>query len=265
MAVHQHCIRSKNSLKSNLSRVLAGTDCGRCLYAWHPECRATEASETAAPVRVTNLLSDRHNGACLGRPRGAETAIRRQIMSEEQRDFPGFTRRPPDEEKEPQWQIIRCGGTETLRGMCLSHDLLGCYTHFFRGRTTPCTRPKTCEACEAGNVTRWHAWIAAMNVRRLDRAIVELTFAAMPQVDESFCRFRTLRGLDFEITRRGGKQNGRLVWRAKAGTLPQEQVPRAPDLPKMLLRMWEVSDVLKFQEAIEKTPIEQREIRRASQ
>lgn len=164
-------------------------------------------------------------------------------MSFSPEEFPGFTSGPNRDRRDPHWEVLRCGAKEQLTGIVLSHNLVGCYLHFYGRRSVPCKHPAPCVACDDSSSRRWYGYLAVMDCRKHDRAIVEVTDGCEPMVHAAFCKFRTLRGLKFVQKRRGEKANGGLMMVFNDSRIPQEQIPHEPDLRRMLLRMWEVPDV----------------------
>jgi len=159
-----------------------------------------------------------------------------------------FGRRPDDGVSPRQWKIRRCGATEKLIGTCLSHDLIGGYTHWFRGRTLPCVDPSTCEACQASTPRRWHSWFAAKLTKFSELVIIEITERAVEPFDSWFRQHRTLRGVCFELSRKGRKENGQLCVRLKDGVVPSDQLQSIGEIDFMLLRMWEMPDNVPMRE-----------------
>jgi hypothetical protein len=165
-------------------------------------------------------------------------------MSEPKHIGSFFQRRPSEGVKPQQWRIKRCGATEKLIGVCLSHDIFGCYTHWYRGRTMPCVDEKTCEACLQGVEKRWHSWFAGMLRNSEEKLIIEITARSVEPFDTFFCEHRTLRGANFELSRPSSRKNGKVHVRLKMSAVPSEQLPKAGGLEQMLLRMWEVPETL---------------------
>lgn len=136
--------------------------------------------------------------------------------------------------------IKRTPPTAPLVAVVTSEDLLGCYTHFYLGRTQPHTTP-TCPACEANMPYRWHAYLAAIDVKTGLHFLFECTAIAA----EAFVTFReaygSLRGCKFEARRQNRSPNGRILIRTAPIDRKALQLPTAPDLTKLLATLWSVS------------------------
>jgi hypothetical protein len=153
-----------------------------------------------------------------------------------------FQRRPDEPLKESTWKIIRCGATERLTGIVLSHDLTGCFTHFWKHRTVPCMAPDPCVPCQAADPRRWHSWFAALVGRHNDQAIVEITLRATGYFDDAFRSHRTLRGQGFTLCRVPSRANGKLLARLGDGAITSDLLQKAPNVERLLLQMWEMPD-----------------------
>jgi hypothetical protein len=159
-------------------------------------------------------------------------------MTEDRRPRPEFLARPPEALIEPQWQIRRVRAKGTLGGVCLSHNLVGCYTHFFRGSTVPCPSQGTCEACDSNISRRWHSWFGAWAPETGGKCIVEVTLRAVSTFDARFRTNRTLRGCKFAIKRVPERDNGKLHVVLTDGDVPNDAIPKDCDVVKHLMRMW---------------------------
>lgn len=159
-------------------------------------------------------------------------------MSETGRPRPEFYARPPEGITEAQWVIRRVGADKSSKGIILSHNLVGCYTHFWRGCTIPCPSKGACEPCGNGSPRRWHSWFAAYQPTSGFRAIMEITPRVIEAFDAAFRKNRTLRGLAFDLHRSPAKPNGKLYAVLSESNVPKDSLPKAPDVAKHLMRMW---------------------------
>jgi hypothetical protein len=159
-------------------------------------------------------------------------------MTDSTRPRPEFSARPPDGVTEAQWAIRRVGPDKPTKGVILSHNLVGCYTHFFRGCTVPCPSQGPCEPCANGTPRRWHSWFALYNPTNSFKAIMEITPRVIEAFDLAFRKNRTLRGLAIEMHRAPAKPNGKLYATITESTVPKETLPKSCDVAKHLMRMW---------------------------
>jgi len=136
--------------------------------------------------------------------------------------------------------IKRAPPARPLIAIATSESLIGTYTHYWHGKTQPCTLPD-CPAHAAGIPYRWHgyfgAWDQALNLHFL----MEVT----AQAAETFVLYTkaqgTLRGCLFEARRLNNKPNGRLLLRTKPADLTKLQLPPEPDLIATLSVLWNIS------------------------
>ena len=104
--------------------------------------------------------------------------------------------------------------------LILSHDITGCYTHFWHGRTTPHKRT-ACEPCDQGKQPEWHGYLACVQPNTRIRWILEITKGCAKVLDEHFRAHRTLKGTIIQAGRTSAKPNGRQYIKI-ISTLPAE-------------------------------------------
>jgi len=138
-----------------------------------------------------------------------------------------------------------------------SEDLIGCYTHFYKGHTVPC-EGEDCPAHRDGIPYRWHAYLSAID----QSDGVHFIFECTAQASEAFTTYRTafgtLRGCIFESRRLNQRPNGRVVIRTKPADLTARRIPIGPDLAKCMAIIWSKPEGSVTQERIDpkrQTPI----------
>lgn len=151
-----------------------------------------------------------------------------------------WTSRPDDRDSAPHHQIIRAKPGKTTQGVVLSLDLIGAYTHYWKGRTTPCN-PPACPACDAGHKPRWYGYLALWNPATAAVAILEITTAAVPAIETYLARHGSLRYAQIMATRANRKPNSRLIVSFQAAPYSGPHGPEPPDLPAHLSHMWEAT------------------------
>lgn len=149
-----------------------------------------------------------------------------------------FERRPTDQSPPDSYRIWRVGPKGKGTAIIISSDLIGCYTHYFKGRTRPCTGEK-CEACANDSSRRWHSYFAAWTPTNNEKVIAEIPLSAAQVFHDWYDEHRTLRGYKFTLERRGGKINGKVFATIHAGKMEDQMIPACPAIEPMLLRMWE--------------------------
>lgn len=153
--------------------------------------------------------------------------------------MPNWLNHPPEDDCCCPYRIRRtpCGGY--LQGIVLSDDLLGCNTHFYRGRTMPCEAPN-CSACIEGVAWRYHSYLACVQYDTNVAFVLELT----AQASDSFLTYKkthgTLRGCLFRAQRATPRPNGRVLIQTKPADLSSRALPDAPDLIKLLCHIWNI-------------------------
>lgn len=154
---------------------------------------------------------------------------------------PRYTTDVPADPRGPSFPILRTPAYKPLIAIVTSEDLIGTFTHYFHGRTTPCDGDG-CPACHDGLPYRWHAYQSAYNPENAMHFIFECT----AQAAETFVQYRengiTLRGCKFQAIRLGGKPNGRVMIKTMTADLTQIALPKPPDLTKALAILWNLPD-----------------------
>lgn len=184
--------------------------------------------------------------------------------------MPQFSRDVPVDPRGPAFPILRTPPGRSISAIITSPDLIGCFTHYYKGRTVPCEgtgcrlclngdTPTTddlgvtthgagkhkilcdgpaCEACHDGLPYRWHAYQSAYVTSTSLHCIFECT----AQAAEHFTDYReahsSLRGCHFEARRYNSRPNGRILVRCTPANLTGIILPKPPDLVKCLAILW---------------------------
>lgn len=143
----------------------------------------------------------------------------------------------PADPRGPSFPILRTPSRGTLVAIVTSKDLIGTFTHYFHGRTTPCDGDE-CEACKGGLPYRWHAYLSALNVDTGLHFIFECTAQAAAYFTDYRDRMDGLRACKFEASRHMSKPNGRVLLRMKQADTSGIHLPNPPDLCKCLAILW---------------------------
>jgi len=151
-----------------------------------------------------------------------------------------FFRNRPSEDAGPIGiPIVRTPIKGKAGGIILSDDAVGCWTHFWQGRTRPCT-DIACVLCADGNARRWHSWVVTKNASDKQLFIVEVPAAPALALAEWRDEHGTLRGWKIQLERLGGKANGRVRIAMAGPKAESAMLPACPDLPALLLKMWQI-------------------------
>lgn len=127
-----------------------------------------------------------------------------------------------------------------VRGLViLSDHLIGCYTHYFAGRTQPC-QTGNCDACNANNQRRWHGYLLVWNPTNGYRLVLELSHHASAQLAETTKTLTTLRTLAIAARRVPEKPNGKIILEIERTSHKPDELPPPIDTAKYLLHLWGV-------------------------
>lgn len=151
----------------------------------------------------------------------------------------GFTRRPDALGHRVAFDLLRVKPGWGFKGVILSHDSMGEYTHYWGGRTSPCLAVN-CRPCEAGNQHRWYCWQAVWDEPTRKIAILEIPYVAATELYNFFDEHRTLRGWPLELKRRNGKANSTLVYKWGAKRVDAENLPKAPEVEATMRAIWKI-------------------------
>jgi len=151
--------------------------------------------------------------------------------------MPIFTTTIPAQPHGHALPIRRTPTFGNLTAIVTTADLIGCYTHYWHGRTIP-HEAENCEPCQAGMPYRWHSYVAAWETKTALHFIFEVTANGA----EPFITYRdhhnTLRGCLFQAKRWKEKPNGRILIQAKPADLAEVNLPAPPDMEKCLATLW---------------------------
>ena len=151
--------------------------------------------------------------------------------------MPDFTNRPPAEPRGPAFPLRRTPTGKPLIAIITCDDLIGCPTHYYKGRTQPCSAPD-CEACRDQVPWRWHGYVSALNTATHEHFIFEMTAQATDALVAYYDQHETLRGCLFEAKRLHTRQNARVILRCKPADLQQTSLPAPPNLEHALSILW---------------------------
>lgn len=150
-----------------------------------------------------------------------------------------FSHDLPNDPRGPSLDLKRCPVGRAMTAIVTSVDLVGCPTHFYGGRTVPCTGDD-CPAHKDGVPWRWHTYLSAYAVN----AKVHFLFESTRRASESFIQYReaygSLRGCQFRAWRATMTPNSRVYVETKPADLEQLQLPQPPNLLQVLSIIWNV-------------------------
>jgi len=148
-----------------------------------------------------------------------------------------FQPTPPIEATKSPFRLVRTPAKGTLELHVTSDTLLGCYTHFFGGRTVPCSG-EGCDACNAGATMRWHGYVAAITVKDQEPILFELTAAASEQLLAYRAKFGTCRGCNCQASRVAPRPNARVKLRMKPLDQSRVDLAKPFNIVQALCHIW---------------------------
>jgi len=151
--------------------------------------------------------------------------------------MPIFTNAPPQDDRAYSLPLARTPANGKLIGIITTHDLIGCATHWYGGRTIPC-EGETCKACLEGVPWRWHSYIAAMLKGTRHHVLLEFTAQASEKLIEYRDAHKTLRGCGITAKRLRNRANGRVMLTCTQTDLESIHLPPEPNVTKALSLIW---------------------------
>lgn len=148
-----------------------------------------------------------------------------------------FHTSPPHEATRSAFRLLRTPAKGKLQLLITCDQLLGCFTHFFAGRTTPCTG-EACEACHAGASARWHGYVSAIEQKTNEQVVFECTAAAAEAFGAYRAKHGTLRGCDCIASRVAPRPNARVRLQMRPLDLTGRDLPKPINLRLALCHIW---------------------------
>jgi len=150
---------------------------------------------------------------------------------------PNWSPRPNDADLPVGIPLLRIPQHGTGFQVVVSREIVGVDTHYFKGRTLPCTMP-VCPACMEFSPKRWHGYLYVMSAKKLTIAAVELTAGCAQQIDRAVQNFGSLYKLIIQGTRQKQRANGKIEISASGlftGAIPELRIP---PIKELLKRIW---------------------------
>lgn len=136
-----------------------------------------------------------------------------------------------------KWQLRRTPQGGKLKGLILTDQPLGVWTHYYGGRTVPC-ESEACPACIDGQNPRKHWYVAQWDPTRDDRWILELTDRGADELILQVSKGARLRGRHLTTYRTNSRANGPVEAVLGEDHSSRYQLPPAPDIRQALLIIW---------------------------
>lgn len=153
--------------------------------------------------------------------------------------MPKWQSEPPKDCQRSAFRLMRTPTSRPLQGYVISHQLLGCPTHYVGNRTIPCEAPH-CQACESGIGWRWHGYLLVYLDSVSEIIIFEMTAISAQAFNDYYTRYGTLRGCLFKAERQNSRNNGRVLIQTKPGDMTRINLPKDIDLRRLLCHIWNI-------------------------
>lgn len=146
---------------------------------------------------------------------------------------------PPDDPNGQPLPLRRTPNKGNLVGIITARQLLGTHTHFYGGRTVPCTH-EDCAPCRDGTPYRWHAYVSAYDLQKHLHYLFECTAAAADAFVKYAAEHETLRGCLFSARRSSTRMNARVEIDTRLYTGSDRDLPPGADVVTALARLWNI-------------------------
>lgn len=148
-----------------------------------------------------------------------------------------FSSDPPLEPTKYSLPMLRTPAKGKLVLLLTCERELGCYTHYYGGRSTPCTGDG-CEACKAGSSMRWHTYVCGIVPKTHEHSLLEITRAAAETLAAYRVKNGTLRGCHLTANRVAERANARLHLELRPYDLATIDLPASANIQAALCNLW---------------------------
>jgi len=146
-------------------------------------------------------------------------------------------RLPSGDDQHFGWTIRRAQPGGALLLHCISRDIFGVRTHYYRGRTGPCLRTG-CEACSRQQLSRWNGYLLCRDTKDGANIVFEFTPPAAMQLDEFFRQYGSLRGLRLIANRTANRANAKVTIACKGTMENPASLPSELQVWPILSHIW---------------------------
>lgn len=154
--------------------------------------------------------------------------------------MPNWSTKPPEQDQSYALRIIRTPPDKPIDAIVTSNEIIGTPTHFIHNRTVPCEGTDQCPHCIKGHSTRWHGYLACVNVDGLEHVLFEFTKVMSQSFTTYLGIYQTLRGCKFQARRPSKRINGRVVIHCKRTDVAETRLPEPPDVKRILCHIWNI-------------------------
>ena len=111
------------------------------------------------------------------------------------------------------WKLYRIGAGQTIQFRIETGGWIDLHVHWTTEGSRACTRTKDCRWCQRGHSRCWRAYVVGYRKASGLQRIIELTYSAAYDIEESPLYTNGLCGLNVELSRPGIAKNGRCFCR----------------------------------------------------
>ena len=168
--------------------------------------------------------------------------------------MPTYSNCLPPQTQTKGYDLRRTPADKPLKGIITCEEMIGCYTHWWGGRTVPC-EDETCEACKANTPARWHCYLSILEAGSRDHFIFECTGKAALAFADWKNTDQKLRGALMTAHRPKRRRNSRVEIILRPYDISGIVLPEPPDLIKAMSVIWQIPDTAaKTEGAIRQIP-----------
>jgi hypothetical protein len=169
--------------------------------------------------------------------------------------MPNWSHTVPNAAIKHGYDLRRTPPDRPLRAVITCNELLGCYTHWWSGRTVPCESPH-CPACEENTPARWHAYVSCFDPKTHEVFLFECTACAARALEHYYNSFGSLRGCLFTATRPKRRRNAKIEILTQPADLSNLTLPQPPNLEKALAIIWQIpANAIDTNQAVRGAPL----------
>jgi hypothetical protein len=148
-----------------------------------------------------------------------------------------FQDEPQECDKGFPWTVVRTPGASHLDFIAVSHRHVGVRTHYFHRRTIG-HRRVGCEACDAGNRSRWTGYLLGLSHPAGQRILFEFTPTAAQYLLPLYEVRESIRGLRIRASRPSKRENGTIVLAFRGYLEDPSALPDAVPIKPLLFNIW---------------------------
>jgi len=153
--------------------------------------------------------------------------------------MPRFSNAPPKDPRGYGLDLIRTPANGKLVLAITSHEIIGCPTHWYGGRTIPCEEID-CPACLEAVPWRWHGYLSGILPKPRHHVIYEFTAQAAEQITAYANTHPTMRNAILTARRHLNRRNGRVIIEITTGDPEKLHLPDQPNMIQCLSIIWNI-------------------------